>query len=322
MSGLVTPTRLTRWAQRAAARGLDRLGFRPGRPGPESALAWIAAHEASGGGIRVHSGRERAYPEVTGYLVPTLLAHGERALAARLLHWLVKIQQADGGYASPDGVPHIFDTGQVLRGLLAEPELVPEARGAARRAADYLCDRAADAGCEGFGVCYAGEPLIPETIQLYVLPPLRRAAESLQAPRYRAVADACLEHYAHHADFLRVERLTHFLAYELEALIDLGRPELAAPTLRVLAAEQRPDGAVPAWPGARWVCTPGQAQLAICWYKTGHRASANRALAWLHARQEPSGGFLGSYGRSASYFPDVELSWAAKFYLDAQRLGS
>jgi malonyl-CoA O-methyltransferase len=286
---------------------------------PERALAWIRAHEASDGGILVHSRRDRAYPEVTGYLVPTLLACGERELAARLVGWLVRIQQPDGAYTSPDGVPYVFDTGQALRGLLAEPGLVPGAAEAGRRAADFLCRCLIDEGCGGFGVHYAGT-IIPETIQLYVLPALLRAADVLDAPRYRAAAAACLEHYLAHADLLRVGTLTHFLAYELEALIDLGRAEVAAPVLRVLAAEQRDDGAVRALPGVRWVCTPGLIQLAICWYKTGERERGERALAWAEAQQEPSGGFRGSYGRGGTYFPTVELSWAAKFYLDAHRL--
>jgi malonyl-CoA O-methyltransferase len=291
----------------------------PTASGPQRALAWIRAHEASAGGILVHSRRDRAYPEVSGYLVPTLLAWGERELAARLVSWLVRIQQPDGAYPSPDGVPYVFDTGQVLRGLLAEPGLATGAAEAARRAADFLCRCLVDGGRGGFGVHYAGT-IIPETIQLYVLPALLRAAEVLDAPRYGAAARACLEHYVAHADLLRIGTLTHFLAYELEALIDLGCANVAAPVLRVLAAEQGADGAVRALPGAHWVCTPGLIQLAICWYKTGEWERAERALSWVEARQKPSGGFVGSYGRGATYFPKVELSWAAKFYLDAHRL--
>jgi hypothetical protein len=313
------PPALSRWARQARAAALRRLGAASAAPAPQQALAWIRAHEAPDGGIRVHSRRDRAYPEVTGYLVPTLLTYGERELAARLVSWLMRIQQPDGAYTSPDGVPYLFDTGQALRGLLAEPGLLPGAAEAGRRAADYLCAALVDGGRGGFGVRYAGT-IIPETIHLYVLPALHRAADVFGVSRYRAAAGTCLEHYTTHPELLRIGTLTHFLAYELEALIDLGRPDLARPTLRVLHAEQRSDGAVRALPGARWVCAPGQAQLALCWYKTGDRAAGDRALTWLESRQERSGGFLGSYGRGATYFPDAELSWAAKFYLDAQRL--
>ena len=72
------------------------------------------------GGIRVHSRHSGAYPEVTGYLVPTLLNYGEHNLARRFLRWLLCVQRVDGGFTSPEGKPHIFDTGQVLRGLISD----------------------------------------------------------------------------------------------------------------------------------------------------------------------------------------------------------
>lgn len=43
-------------------------------------------------------------------------------------------------------------------------------------------------------------------------------------------------------------------------------------------------------------------------------------MKWLEAHQRPSGGFLGSVGRGASYFPDAEPAWGVKLYLDAHRL--
>ena len=43
------------------------------QPAAARALSWIRANHLPGGGIRVESGHRYAYPEVTGYLVPTLL---------------------------------------------------------------------------------------------------------------------------------------------------------------------------------------------------------------------------------------------------------
>jgi ubiquinone/menaquinone biosynthesis C-methylase UbiE len=80
---------------------------------------------------------------------------------------------------------------------------------------------------------------------------------------------------------------------------------------------QRPDGAVRGRAGATWVCAPGLAQLAICWYKTGAVDAADRAMAWLDRHQSSDGGFRGSYGPGAAYKADVSISWAAKFVLDA-----
>lgn len=290
---------------------------------PVRALAWIHANELTTGGIRVHSLSPTAYPEVTGYLVPTLEECGERELAGRLMRWLLCIQRADGSYPSPDGVPHIFDTGQVLRGLLAAANYMPQAhvpqvQEAARRAADYLCAQMVNGGWGGFGQRYAGD--IPESVHLYVLPALHQATAALSDEKYRTAAAHCLDYYLHHSDALRLNELTHFLAYQLEALIDLGQPEAALPILDALRAQQQLDGAVRGVGSATWVCTPGLAQLAICWYKVGQDEAAAKALSWLEERQRSSGGFLGSYGPGATYFPEVELSWAVKFYLDAHRL--
>jgi malonyl-CoA O-methyltransferase len=287
---------------------------------PRRTLGWVRANELSTGGIRVNSKHLYAYPEVSGYLVPTLLRYGERTLATRLLRWLRNIQRTNGCYTDPDrGVPYVFDSGQVLRGLLAGSELVPAVRDSARRAADYLCGQMVAGGKGGFGPRYEQDqaPSVPETVHLYVLPALVQAADVLQNPEYRVAAQRCLEYYCAHKDFLKIDTLTHFLAYELEALIDLGRADLAAARLGELRSLQAADGSVRGQGGVAWVCSPGLAQIAICWYKTGQWEPADKAVAWLEAHQRPSGGFLGSYGPGAAYLGDAELSWAAKYYLDA-----
>ena len=46
-------------------------------------------------------------------------------------------------------------------------------------------------------------------------------------------------------------------------------------------------------------------------------AAADQALKWAEAHQRESGGFRGSHGLRAWYFPANEPAWAVKFYLDA-----
>jgi len=287
-------------------------------PQPSRAIQWLRAHESDTGGILVYSGYADAYPEVTGYLVPTLLRYGEREFATRLVRWLLCIQRADGSYASSEGLPYVFDTGQVLRGLLAPEGPVPGTLEASRRAASYILSQMVGGGRKGFRTCYSGA--IPESVHLYVLPPLLQAAEVLHEPQYRVAAERCLQYYLTQKDTLQVRNLTHFLGYELEALIELDRTDMAKPLLDALRGEQASDGSVRGLPNAPWVCTPGLAQLALCWYKIGDRCTGDKAMDWLDEHQTPSGGFRGSYGPKASYFSNVELSWATKFYLDAHML--
>jgi hypothetical protein len=283
-----------------------------------AALCWLGRQESPDGGLFSHSSSRLGYPEVTGYLVPTLLEAGERALATRLTAWLLAVQRADGSYTSMDAEPYTFDTGQVLRGLLAMREQEPRARDAASRAAAYLRGRMRADGRDGFEPRYDGT--ISESIHLYVVPPLLEAARVFGDDDLAAAANACVDFYLESRDALRLDDLTHFLAYQLEALVDLGRDERARPVLDELEALQDVDGAVRARGGVDWVCTPGLAQLACCWYKTGRPEPADRALRWLERHQRRSGGFLGSYGADADYFPHVELPWATKYYLDAVRL--
>jgi hypothetical protein len=291
----------------------------PNHTPPMRALHWVRSNECASGGIRAHSRHPAAYAEVTGYLIPTLIDYAEVELAARCAQWLIKVQATDGSYSDPNqALPYIFDTGQALRGLLATINMLPAASAAAHRAASYLCENVLDGGCGGFDVRYRDTD--PLSTHLYVLPPLLQAAEVFAEARWRDVAERCLRHYIDRSDAIQLDTLTHDLGYELEALIDLGRLDLAAPVLGRLCQLQRDDGSLRGVGGQAWVCTPGLSQIAACWYKIGQSQPADLALAWLEKRQLRCGGFFGSYGPDAAYFPDVVPSWAVKFYLDAHRL--
>ena len=79
-------------------------------------LDFIKGLELGSGGIRGWSGAP-AYPEVSGYLIPTLLDYGEREMAVRLADWLVSIQNDDGSFCDMFGQKQSFDTVAVMEGL-------------------------------------------------------------------------------------------------------------------------------------------------------------------------------------------------------------
>jgi hypothetical protein len=79
-------------------------------------LDYIKSLELPSGGIRGWRGSP-AYPEVSGYLIPTLLNYGENDLAYRLAHWLANIQNDDGSYNDMHGQKRSFDTAAVMEGL-------------------------------------------------------------------------------------------------------------------------------------------------------------------------------------------------------------
>jgi hypothetical protein len=79
-------------------------------------LEYIKDLELETGGIRAWRGAP-AYPEVSGYLIPTLLDYGEQNLATRLADWLVSIQNNDGSFCDMYGLKQSFDTAAVMEGL-------------------------------------------------------------------------------------------------------------------------------------------------------------------------------------------------------------
>ena len=87
-----------------------------------------------------------------------------RALAQRSLDWLITIQRADGSFTDPDeGKPYLFDTGQVLRGLVDFCDEGSAVQTATRRAAEYLCEQL-DHETGAYPNQYSGQ--IAETILL------------------------------------------------------------------------------------------------------------------------------------------------------------
>ena len=275
------------------------------------AKCWIESNSTDEG-VWFSSKHQQIYQEVTGYLIPTLIGVGERNRAFRWAESLLACQRPDGAITNLNGTPYVFDTAQVMRGFLccAGDERF---RTALERAADYLAATQLPDG--SFPDPYAGK--IPTYIFLYCVEPWRRAAETLGRPDLAESARRCLDYYAERFNPADFSAHSHFFGYAAEALIDNGRGELAAQALATAKREIHRNGALNAAHGVHWICGPGQAQFAICFYKTGNLATGDRLLHWLMRHQLPSGGFLGAYGRGSHYFPDAVPSWSVKFFLDA-----
>lgn len=293
----------------------------------EKAVQWIKKNLVPGGGIIVSSRQRVSYPEVTGYFIPTLLSIGERELVRQFARWLITVQFANGSFGnSKSEQSYAFDTGQVIRGWTVMLEQMPELEQPLRRACDWLITTAhpqtgrlitPPPGTD-WSLGQRGE--VSEGIHLYVLAPLRQTGEILNEPRYSRFVDKSLQYYLKQVsltNFSQPNALTHFYAYIQEALLELGCEAEARTGMTSVARFQQPSGAVPGYSDVNWICSTGLAQLAQVWYRLGEIERADAALKFLEILQNPSGGFFGSYGVEANYFPSEEISWAVKYAIEA-----
>jgi len=295
--------------------------WRKSKPSHERARDWYRAHTVPGQGVIVHTRQPVAYPEVTGYYVPTLYQWGDADTARDWTRWLLSIQLPEGAFPAPDGVPYTFDTGQIMRGLVAALDDVAGAEAGLRRACDWMLTQVdAASGQLKTPSTELWSDIASDLIHTYALPPLLQAGQRLGVREYEDAARFVLAYYKRQPALVPFNRLTHFHAYAMEALAELGELDLARQGMAEVARVQRADGSVPAYPDVGWVCSTGIAQYAIVWYALGEKARADRAIAYLEKLQNPSGGFYGSYGQGAKYIAGAEISWAVKYFLDAWRL--
>lgn len=296
----------------------------------QKATQWIQRNHLNSLSMPVTHRKRRPYPEVTGYFIPTLLSIGETSLAEQFARWLVTAQNPDGSFSLDNpAISYVFDTGQVIRGWVSIINRLPELADPLQRACDWIIQNAdpetgrfmCPAPCGDWSLGSRGE--VSEGIHLYVLKPMRDAAKILNQPYIQAAADKALAYYLKNVpvtDFSRTNALTHFYGYMQEALVELGCLDEAKRGMAAVAKYQRDNGAVPAYHDVHWICSTGLAQLAKVWYLLNDLPRADAAMAFLAQFQNESGGFFGSYGLDAVYFPADEIPWAVKYAIEAEQL--
>ena len=299
-------------------------------PGPQAAalacLDWLREAQdrsaTADGGVARHyslvSGWGASYPETTGYIVPTVLAAGERfsdpdltRRGRRMLDWLVSIQLSEGGFQGgmidqTPVVPVTFNTGQILLGLAYGARRYPAEYGEAMaRAADWLT------GTQDADGCWRSHPTPfakpgEKAYETHVAWGLMEAVRTAENAAWRAAAlrnvDWALTHQAENGWFDRCcltdpeHPLTHTLGYVLRGVVEAWRLsgadrylEAAVRTADGLLGARRADGSLPGRLGrnwsshADWSCLTGNVQIAACWLllfpDTGNRRYLEAACA-------------------------------------------
>jgi malonyl-CoA O-methyltransferase len=188
------------------------------------------------------------------------------------------------------------------------------------KACDWILKQIEDTGQLSTPTTELWTGIANDLIHTYVLPPLIEAGKLLDKPEYIESAQSVLNYYKSQDDLVPFNRLSHFHAYAMEALCELGELDMARRGMADVERCQRRDGSIPAYPDVDWVCSTGMAQYAIVWYTLGDKTRADKAMKYLEKIQNKSGGFYGSYGKGAQYIAGAEISWGVKYFLDAYRL--
>ncbi len=301
----------------------------------ERAWNWIRNNTIENKGIAVTSRRQLIYPEVTGYYIPSLLIWGERDLAVSYAKYLCGIQKQDGSwYDSEDKEPYVFDSAQILKGLISIREILPEVDECIIRGCDWILTNVQKDGRlitpskDAWG---NDDNFCSELIHIYCLTPLKDAGQIFNRKDYIEAVDKILAYYKRNRkeQILNFSLLSHFYAYVMEGLLDLGETDLVKEAMHNIESYQNLKGGIPGLRDVAWVCSTGMFQLALVWYKLGELEKGNRFFEYTCSLQNKSGGWFGSYPVSKwktllgsnkqrpYYFPNEEISWANKYFLDA-----
>lgn len=338
-----------------------------------AAIDWICRaqdvrdNEADAGGVSAgwsfEDGWLPSYPETSGYIVETFVAAADildrpdlLARANRILDWELSIQQRDGAFpghfGEPGSRPVIFNTGQIMHGMLAGYVQLnrEECLEAAVRAAHWLARHQDPDGCwRSFE-----HRDVPHTYNTRGTWALLATATLAGDGRLKSAALRNLEWastqqqpsgwFANNAFTPDRAPFTHTIAYTIRGFLECGvllRSEryiaVAATAARAVAKVQRTDGWLAgtygeAWDArSRYCCLTGVAQMSVNWMRLVHetglaelRDNARKGIAFLKRQQRLDdgdssvrGGIAGSapiWGRYSMFeFPN----WAAKFFADA-----
>jgi hypothetical protein len=307
----------------------------------EHAVGWLYRAQDQHGdrgvshSYRLDQGWLPSYPEVTGYIIPSLLNWanatgdaGARERALAMADWEASVQLREGGIPSlMDGDPVVFDTGQVLFGWVSAYRESGNRTylDCGRRAGDWLLGMMDADGVWRKGGAGRPAPLAYNARTAWAMLELARAGDD---DRY---ADD--EH-----------PLLHTIAYtargQLECGLILGDERLveaAHRTANAVRARVGGNGGIAGrfdreWqPAVRWACLTGMAQMCLVWSRLpagggdpGFEPAARRVLSYLMGTQDVTagneglrGGIKGAFPVNGAYGRYSVLSWATKFFLDA-----
>jgi hypothetical protein len=372
------PARYKPWKPRHAALVWDNLRGVTGLARPHlvhlgAAIDWLCRAQdvregqSDAGGVSAgwsfEDGWLPSYPETTGYIIETMLAAAKVldrpelvGRAHRMIDWELSIQLPDGAFpghfGEPGSRPVIFNTGQIMHGMIAGYTQLGRAEclRAAVRAGHWLAGQLDNDGCwRRFE--HNDTPHVYNTRATWPLLAtglIANEARLVQAARrnldWALTQQTPSGWFATNAFVPWKSPFTHTIAYAIRGFLEsgvlLGDERYLAAALKAgrgVAAVQRADGWLAGTYRDGWVadasyaCLTGVAQMSLNWTRLAQAAGADElrlnarsALEYLKTTQrldhpDPavSGGIAGSAPIWGDYSRFEYPNWAAKFFADA-----
>ncbi|MBC7863459.1 MAG: terpene cyclase/mutase family protein [Bacteroidia bacterium] len=311
-------------------------------------------------------GHTGSYPETSGYIIDSLFQYADQFRKKEIIpqliecaDWLLSIQKKSGGWQS--GYVHenkpeiVFNTGQVIRGLMKAYHVTAEKKylEACIKAAEWLCEIQEP---EGYWEknAFMG---VHRVYDSYVSAPLLQVWKETGTEKFKIAAEKnikwILKEKIHpngwpedcdntikHND----RPILHTIAYTIDGIIECGMlledkkyPALIKRSADVLLDLFMEKGYL--WgrytknwtPSEPLICTGG-AQMSIVWlklyalYKDEKYLAAARKMnnllvyiqsGTLEGRKEINGALQGSFPLWGRYEPFAFPNWATKYLLDA-----
>lgn len=338
------------------------------------AAKWLIRAQEQGstngcGTYYFNTGWTSDYPETTGYIIPSLLRYAsyekaqwsEEAVKSALEagEWLLTVQREDGGwpggYVEQNRPSVVFNSGQILRGMLAlyEHDKDPRWKNAALRCIEWIWAQLDEQGRfsqnDYMGAIRVYGTYVVAPI-LDWLPHFPQQRESWNALATRHLSWVCTQQndvgwFANcdNTQHKNDKPIIHTIAYTIDGMwnagLSLENEDFKASALvpaRVLATDFLTRGILNGrytanWSGVEAFIPTGGAQLAIVWHSMyAHTGEAiwkeayekmNTLLCVIARRgarqsKDSLGALQGSFPLWGRYEPFGLPNWATKYFLD------
>ena len=337
-------------------------------------MEWLKRAQDSTGdggvssGYFKHYGWDASYPETTGYIIPTFFDYAHlandidcRRRAVAMSDFLLSIQMDNGAFrlgnhgAFPIGIPHIFDSGQIMQGLTrcyreTKQEKYLES---AVKTGNWLVE---SQDKDGAWRKYSYRAVTHTTYTRVGLA-LLELFEVVEDRKYKEAAikniewaiSKCNKKGWFHDCGGEIELMsnpwTHFIAYAAEGILECGVKlnnnnfiRVSTRTMNSILTKFKIENRIRGTYYNNWEsndnysCLTGDAQIALIWVRIFELSKDRtyydcavklndylKTTQYLHHwNKGVEGGIKGSQPIYGRYNPHRYLNWAAKFFADLQ----